>query len=166
MSVVQLQKIDIDLYLDTYQKLENKIQWQTFSKDGGLKGKQVSLQYKEGDEDIWTSGTDKCKGRETLYNKLNPLITGTVFESIIDEFKLTRSRFMWLAPWSCYSMHYDSSGRLHIPLITNNQCFMVFKDGVENLPVGWIYSVDTTKKHTAMNGSDHWRLHFIGCLPE
>ena len=167
MSVIKLKEIDTKGYLEEYQALENQLHWNTFRKDGGLKGKQVGLQYHDDERNIWFDSTDKHRIPERLFNKLNPIFSGTIFESVINEYNLTRSRFMLLAPWSCYSMHRDKTKRLHIPLITNDQSFIIFKDGpAEHLPTGWIYSVDTTKHHTAMNGSNDWRLHFIGCLPE
>ena len=72
---------------------------------------------------------------------------------------------MWMGGKSCYSMHRDQTPRLHIPLVTNPQCYIVFQKGqVEHLTTGSVYWVDTRLEHTAMNGSDVDRLHLVGSI--
>jgi len=155
-----LDTIDIKPILDSYFKLEENIQWL----ESGKKGRQSALQYKLG-EDIWFSGTGVNKGQELKYTELNPFFKDTIFEEIIKKYNLKRSRFMWLGPMSCYSMHRDSTPRLHIPLITNTQCFFVFKQGiVQHMPAGFTYKVNTLEPHTFINCSEELRLHFIGVL--
>tara|TARA_R100000030_G_scaffold75431_1_gene58536 strand:- start:452 stop:703 length:252 start_codon:yes stop_codon:yes gene_type:complete len=43
---------------------------------------------------------------------------------------------------------------------------MVIDDKVHRLPFGSTYSVDTTKKHTALNASKLLRTHLVFCLPK
>ena len=72
---------------------------------------------------------------------------------------------MWIYPWSCYSVHKDLTPRIHIPIITNPQNFIVFKySPMEHLSLGNVYWVDTTQYHTAINGSDDARLHLVGIV--
>ena len=155
LSPIQIQPI-----LDEYTRLENDIQWT----DYGHKGKQAGLQYCK-DKDPWSSAVGKNKGNELGNTILNPFFTGTVFESLIQEFKLIRTRLMWVGPYACYSMHRDTTPRIHIPLITNPGCYFVFQEGkLVNLNKGYVWWVDTTKPHTFMNCSNQHRLHLVGAV--
>ena len=157
-----LSQINITPILDKYRQVEKDIQWT----DYGHKGKQAGLQYKV-DEDAWSSAVGKSQGRETDYTNLNPLFKGTIFEEIINKYKLLRTRLMWVGPYACYSMHRDQTPRIHIPLITNPECYFVFKNStIQHMPVGLFYWTDTTQLHTFMNCSNVSRLHLIGVVPE
>lgn len=132
--------------------------------DFGHKGKQTSLQYCTGDNP-WSSAVGKSHGDQTRFNNLNPVFLGTIFEELINEFDIVRSRFMWVGPFSCYSMHKDLTPRIHIPIITNPECYFVFKQGLlSHLSVGAVYEANTLEKHTFMNCSNLPRLHFVGCI--
>ena len=145
--------------LEQYSQIEHGIKWITL----GAKSRQVGLQYKE-TEDPWSSAVGTQR-HETEYTILNPFFKDTLFEDIINKYNLIRTRLMWVNPYSCYSMHTDSTYRIHVPIITNPQCFFVFKKGiVQHLSAGSIYRLDTTKSHTFMNCSDTPRLHLIGCI--
>ena len=155
-----LGEIDTKPILESYFKLEENIQWF----QGGTKGRQAGIQYKSG-EDPWTSAVGVSKGQELTYTEINPFFKDTIFEELINQYNVKRARLMWVNPMSCYSMHRDTTPRLHIPLITNPQCFFVFKQGlVEHMPAGKVYKVKTTEMHTFMNCSEKSRLHFIGVL--
>jgi hypothetical protein len=156
-----LKKIDVTKLLDYYKNIEELIQWTEY----GHKGKQAGLQYKE-NEDCWNSAVGKHVDNDLKYNNLNPFFKDTEFEKIINEFELTRSRFMWIYPYSCYSMHSDQTPRLHIPLITNPDCYIIFKPSskILHLEVGNIYKTETRIPHTAINCSEFPRLHFVGVL--
>jgi hypothetical protein len=155
-----LEPINIQLVLDAYNLLEKNIQWT----DYGHKGKQTSLQHKT-DDDPWTSAVGKNRGKELDYTNLNPFFKDTVFEEIINNYKLFKTRLMWIGPYACYSIHKDDTPRIHVPIITNPECYFVFKQGViSHLPTGSVYWVDTTKFHTFMNCSDQYRLHLVGIV--
>jgi hypothetical protein len=154
-----LTTIDIGPILESYSKLENEMKWFEYGK-----GSQTCLQYKVG-EDPWTSAAGTNRGQELKYTELNPFFKDTIFEELINQYNLKRTRLMWVEPMSCYSMHRDSTPRLHVPMITNSQCFFVFKQGiVQHMPAGYIYKVNTMEQHTFMNCSEERRLHFIGVL--
>jgi hypothetical protein len=153
-----LEPIDTESLLESYQKLEPKIQWTNFDH----KGRQAGLQYKEG-EDFWSSSVGKSQGYELTYSNLNPFFKNTEFEKIIDKYNLKKTRLMWVGPYACYSMHRDETPRIHVPLITNTDCYFVFLNGViEHLELGKTYWVDTRYTHTFMNCSDQHRLHLVG----
>jgi hypothetical protein len=152
--------IDIHPILDTYNRLEKNIQWTDF----GHKGKQAGLQYRDL-EDPWDCGNGQSKGGKLSYINLNPFFKDTIFEELINQYKLIRTRLMIIGSCSCYSMHTDTTPRIHIPIITNPNCYFVFKQGiVQHLPAGSVYQVDTTKPHTFMNCSNTHRLHLVGIV--
>jgi hypothetical protein len=152
--------IDISSLLSCYFELEIKIQWTEF----GHKGRQAGLQYKEG-EDSWISAVGKSQGKELQYLKLNSFFKNTEFEKIINQFNLKKTRLMWVGPYACYSMHRDETPRVHIPLITNSDCYFVFKSGfIKYLELGNVHWVDTRYTHTFINCSDQHRLHLVGAV--
>jgi hypothetical protein len=155
-----LDDIDVDEILKSYYQLEKDIIWT----DYGHKGKQTGLQYKIG-EDPWRSGVGKSKGHETSYVEINPFFKDTIFHDLIKKYRLFRTRLMWVGPYACYSMHKDTTFRFHIPLITNPECYFVFRKGlIKHLSLGHCYHVDTTQYHTFMNCSDQQRLHLVGII--
>ena len=84
---------------------------------------------------------------------------------VLKKLGMYRSRLMTMRETSCYSYHKDPTKRIHIPLITNDKCFMVIDDIVHRYPAdGNYYIVDTTKMHTAINGSWEDRVHIVGCI--
>jgi hypothetical protein len=154
-----LRPITIFKLLLNYYQIEKSIIWT----DYGQK-RQAGLQFKV-DEDPWSSGVGTSTGNEVLYNNLNPFFKNTIFENIITEFKLSRTRLMWVNPMSCYSMHKDTTPRIHIPMITNPECYFVFKKGIiQHMPIGSVYWTNTVEAHTFMNCSNSPRLHLIGVV--
>lgn len=163
MTCQEIDSINIVNILLEYHKIENQIDWF----DNQAKGKQCGLQYAEG-EDVFHSATGKLKKdrKESEYCILNPLFKDTVFETIINKYKLFRTRLMWVHPYACYSIHKDKSARIHIPLVTNNKCLFIFPDEPKliHLQAGKVFLVNTTLNHSFCNFSDHSRLHIVGCL--
>lgn len=148
---------------DWYFRHEQKIKWLTTPG----KTKQTSIQYADRD-DVFLSATGTLQpGRsEQEYNLINPLFVNTPFEDVVKEYKLVRTRLMWLEPRTCYSIHRDQSVRLHIPLVTNEDCKFIFPEESEMfyLPVGGAYHVNTNKTHSFCNFSAEPRLHLLGCV--
>lgn len=82
---------------------------------------------------------------------------------IIKDLGMFRTRLMVLNPYQCYSYHVDPTQRIHIPLITNPNCFMIIDDILYRYPAdGNYYLADTTKVHTFVNASKEDRLHIVG----
>jgi hypothetical protein len=160
--ITTIASIDIHPVLDAYNCLEKNIQWTEYKHQG----RQTGLQYKI-DENPWSSAVGKRQGNEVEYTNLNPFFKNTIFEELIKKYKLLRTRLMWVAPYACYSMHKDQTPRIHVPMITNSECYFVFKKGaIQHLPVGSVYCVDTTQFHTFMNCSDKPRLHLVGVIDQ
>jgi len=159
MMITIIEPYSITPLLDCYFKVEKDIVWT----DWGNK-KQAGLQFRDL-EDPWASSVGTSKGNELAYTNLNPFFKDTVFEEVINKYKLKRTRLMWTSPMTCYSMHQDSTPRIHIPMITNPECYFVFKAGIiQHMPVGSVYWTNTVNSHTFMNCSDKPRLHLIGVV--
>lgn len=153
-------KIDEQEILNAYNIIEENIKWTFY----GHKGRQAGLQFKD-NEDPWTSAVGRSSGHELMYNNLNPFFKDTIFEEVINQYNLTRTRLMWVDPYACYSIHRDETPRVHIPLITNPSCYFVFQSGkIIHLNKKLVWWVDTRKSHTFMNCSDEPRLHLVGVV--
>ena len=128
---------------------------------------QVALQGVEGNNDPFygIGRLSKVSHREDEFIVPNFNIDYT--NSVLKKLGMYRSRLMTMRETSCYSYHKDPTKRIHIPLITNDKCFMVIDDIVHRYPAdGNYYIVDTTKMHTAINGSWEDRVHIVGCTNE
>jgi hypothetical protein len=160
-QIKQLAQEPNALLVEEYKSLEDKIVWFDYAE----KGKQCAVQYNPADPDMTQSGVGRLTvPDERVYNKLNPLFEGTMIEKIINRYELFRTRLMWVGPKTCYSMHRDKTRRIHIPIITNPECYFVFADHppVHCFP-GYAWGVDTKLWHTFMNCSEQPRLHLVGC---
>jgi hypothetical protein len=177
-----LNDIDITDILYEYHKLEPNIVWTI----DGTKGRQAGIQYKDSQgpwnsqetinpdtnqpwtKNEWTSAVGKNQGMELSYNQINPFFKDTIFEKLITDYKMTRTRLMWINRMSCYSIHKDSTPRIHIPLITNPECYFVFKNNdianLTHLTTGHVYWTDTRQDHTFINCSEMNRLHLVGIV--
>lgn len=155
----KIDDVDFGELYSCYTSIEKNIKWINHGKC-----KQASLQFKDG-EDLFFSGLGKGDGSDLEYRNMNPFYVNTIFERLILKFDLRRTRIMLVEPWSCYSMHCDTTPRIHIPIITNKECYFVYKHGlIEHLSVGNVYWVDTTKMHTFINCSPHHRVHLMGSV--
>lgn len=87
--------------------------------------------------------------------------------SVLSDLKMYRSRLMNMRPKYCYTYHRDPTQRIHIPLLTNENCFFVIDDQVLRIPAdGNHYLIDTRKMHTFVNASFKERLHIVGCVDD
>jgi hypothetical protein len=85
---------------------------------------------------------------------------------IMEKYGMKRTRIMKSNPKTCLSIHQDLTKRIHIPLITNDKCFMAIEDRNYYLEPGKIYLTNTTLRHTAVNASESLRVHIVGCIYE
>lgn len=73
-----------------------------------------------------------------------------------------RVRMLILGPRTNYSFHHDPDAwRLHIPLITNENAFMIVHGKLWHLPVGNAYLVKVKDHHCAMNAGNEDRIHIV-----
>lgn len=167
----KLKEVDIDVLVDEFNFLFKSI---LLDKD------QVSLQ-KRAQTPTKLELTESCGSltydiikdkkvrknvelKDTDFNQVVKILKNTYIEELIEEFKLFRTRLMCLKSKTCLTWHDDYSQRVHIPLITNDKCFMVIENTKINLESGYAYQVDTTKMHTAVNASLENRYHIVGCV--
>ncbi len=71
---------------------------------------------------------------------------------------------MRLTSKTCLTWHYDSTPRIHLPIITNDKCFMVWENYTKHLEEGILYQVNTKIPHTAMNASFEERIHIVATV--
>ena len=65
---------------------------------------------------------------------------------------------------SCYSIHRDFTPRLHLPIVTNQDCYFLSESPLKmfHLPAdGTTTFIDTRSNHTFLNTSEHSRLHIV-----
>jgi hypothetical protein len=107
---------------------------------------------------------------EPAYKYINPRLKGGAVDQWLQdhsEYRIVRLRVMYMNPRTCYSIHSDPYPRIHLPIVTNKQCLMVWpKDNfLMHMPAdGTSYFTDTTKFHTFMNCSEVPRIHLVGVV--
>lgn len=84
-----------------------------------------------------------------------------IVKDYFDVNKITRIRLIRMMPFACYSWHKDITLRIHIPLITNDETFMVIDKEIFHLDIDSIYIANTLEPHTAFNGGKVDRYHLI-----
>jgi hypothetical protein len=136
----------------------------------GFEDNQIILQSK-GDIEEWHVGIGSIdeldEKDETLYCNIHKSIEHTEIARIIKKHNGYRARIIALAPRRCYSVHADYSPRMHVPIETNDQCWMIwpYENHCTRMPAGYLYLTDTTKEHTFFNGSlDEKRIHLMFCI--
>mgnify|MGYP006089600927 FL=1 len=134
---------------------------------------QIALQTVEGwDWTDWAwqkradnAGDDIPPDHLDITDFVIPAFDIPYINSILKELGMVGSRVMTLLPSTCYSYHKDDTKRIHIPIVSNDKCFMIVDGVAINYPAdGNYYVVDTTKIHTALNGSPENRLHIVGII--
>ncbi len=125
---------------------------------------QISLQTIPGgiDPSYGTGRLERLKHKEIDFTE--PMFPEMEYTNqVIRDLGMFRTRLMTLKPYQCYSYHVDPSPRIHIPLITNPNCFMIIDDILYRYPAdGNYYVADTTKIHTFVNASTEYRVHIVG----
>ena len=136
---------------------------------GPYKNQIICQSLTEGVED-WETGIGSIEElevrQEQEYKYLQPSLTGSQIENLINEFLAFRSRIMIIQPKSCYSVHGDPTPRIHIPIVSNKSCWMIWPNNqvCRRMPTGIIYLADTTINHTFINGGDKPRIHLVMCV--
>ncbi len=106
--------------------------------------------------------------QEKSFNTLHSFYKNTYMEELLLKFDFSVFRLRWMILFGkgCYSFHRDWTTRVHIPIITNAQAYLIFKEPTKayHLSVGKTYLVDTTQTHSGMNGHNEWRVHLVGCV--
>ena len=135
----------------------------------GFEDNQIILQSLNNNEE-WHLGIGAIEELEEKderkYAVVNHSIDHTEIAKIIKKYQGFRARIMRMEPRRCYSVHNDPTPRIHIPIETNDQCWMVWPNNnvCANMPAGNVYFTDTTKIHSFFNASLEERIHVVFCL--
>jgi hypothetical protein len=150
---------------------------------------QISVTSTTGnnDWDCCVGSSGNLEYPEESYTVINKYLSGSYTEKCIKMFPdYYRWRFLVLEPKSCYTIHRDYAHpieeakkgkinyRIHMPLITNAECYMCFYqdnftgDGAQSvyykhMEAGKCYDTCTSNQHTAIN-HHMWlpRVHLVG----
>lgn len=108
------------------------------------------------------------KVTEQDFNKIVPELQGFYIYDLLkllqEKYNIGRTRLMLSNPKTCLSWHRDSTYRMHIPIFTQEGCFMAWNDCTLHMPEGSCYWTDTTVPHTAFNGSFKERIHLVATV--
>jgi hypothetical protein len=137
-----------------------------FGAAGPAGSMQMCIQGTEEDRDPY-SGCNR--GRDLLFKEeeyIVPLFDIPYTNSIIKELNMYRTRVIVMFALQCYSFHKDPTKRIHIPLVSNKNSFLIVDKELIQLPAdGNYYLIDTTQSHTAFNAHGHEkRIHMIGSV--
>ena len=113
----------------------------------------------------------KHKHHEIAYSKRKPICDG-YWSDILDTFKseVTRVRFAYLSSGFSLKPHIDYnttySIRIHIPIITNEECYMFVESNKKLYKEHWkadgsSYFINTGLTHWAENNGDTGRIHLV-----
>lgn len=73
-----------------------------------------------------------------------------------------RVRMLTMLPKTTYSFHFDPDRwRVHIPLVTNENAFIVVAGKLWHLKKGYAYLVKVQDYHLALNAGDENRIHIV-----
>lgn len=102
--------------------------------------------------------------------KLAVRFQGTPFAKFLEmlPFEYSEARLMKLAPGTCYRAHADIDDRLHINLTGNEHCHLIDLDSKKMHPVktdGYVYRMDGSKIHTAVNFGSTDRIQLVLRIP-
>lgn len=143
---------------------------------------QVNIYHREEEQDVQEMFLRFCGSLNPTVNKTNvlvgldafsqihPFLKGSYTEEVCDqvrqisEFPIGRIRLFGLNPKSCHGWHRDPDLiRYHIPLKTYHEAFFVVDEGVYRMPnEGSLYTINSTKPHTAINAAfNRRRVHLV-----
>ena len=93
-------------------------------------------------------------------------IPGTEYlQEIAKQFKIRdagRVRMLMIKPRTTYSLHHDPDlWRVHIPLITNPDCFMFVHGKMYHMEIGYAYLMRVEHHHLALNAGMENRIHIV-----
>lgn len=111
---------------------------------------------------------NKNETRHSEYIHWHPMLKDSYLATLVPNLeklcglKIGKIRLGWLMPDSGYPLHYDLEPlRLHIPIITNNNAYMIHDQEVFHMQYGNLYHLITTNVHTAWNFGCLPRLHLV-----
>lgn len=160
-------QINLEKLRQLYQYAEDHLPW---SNSFPTLQSGISVALGQEHDLLAVCGGNFSKEKEKLFTSLPDFYQNSYISELksILGLNIYRLRWMKLSGKSCYSFHHDWTRRLHIPIITSPESYVLFQNPLElvHLQIGKAYLVDTTRKHTAMNTRDESRIHLIACVDE
>ena len=106
---------------------------------------------------------------ERDFTVLCNIFRNTAFEEIYNilnkKYIIGRLRLFKSEPKTCITWHIDEGlPRLHYPIKTQPGCFMVIEDEVKHMKQDKWWITDTSKPHSAFNGSKESRIHLVAVI--
>jgi len=105
---------------------------------------------------------------EEDFTDIRKCFKGTVFEEVYEELKsnanIGRVRLMKMAPDRVLPWHFDYNDRYHYPIKTQIGCNLIIENECLNIPQDEWWWTQTTKWHSAMNGSNESRIHIVAII--
>jgi hypothetical protein len=156
--------------INNFHILVNEIQ--TLIEEVGLSNNQIICQQLTPNSVDWTTGIGRIAELdhqdEHLYKFVNENLKGSKLEELILKYDGFRTRIMIMPPKQCYSVHSDPTPRIHIPIVTNSQSWMIwpYLKVCEQMRPGKVYWADTSKHHSFFNGGDTARIHIVMGIEE
>lgn len=139
-------------------------------KKHGIENNQLILQGLEPDVESWDQGIGSLNNlknkTESNYKYILPSIQNSILAEYITKYRGFRTRIMNMNQRSCYSVHSDPTPRIHIPIKTDDQAWMIWPKHNQcfQLLLGYSYFTDTTLPHSFMNCSTENRIHLVICI--
>jgi hypothetical protein len=143
----------------------------TLINEVGFQNNQIMCQTLDESKEDFITGIGRIDElehqNEESYKFIQNRLKGSYIEKIILKHNAFRTRILKLSPRSCYSIHADPTPRIHIPIVVNKQCWMIwpFHEKCHSFIDGKVYWTDTTKSHTYLNGDGNLeRIHLVMCV--
>ena len=156
-------KFDIEKLKKDFQNIESKL----INKGSSFR---FPIQGVANRNESYDSLVGHFYGKEFSERDVNTILdifNGTETEKSIikinEHTNTCRARYLTMTPTAAYRMHVDSGWRLHIPIITNDNCFFFHKDEMPYYMEadGSCYIVSVDHMHTALNLSEENRTHIV-----
>lgn len=154
--------------IDNFENLKKEVL--QIIQDHGQSESQIILQSLDPVAEDWKIGTGRINeleiSEEQKYIYIHSQLKNTLIENLILKYNGFRTRIMIMSPNKTYSVHADPTPRIHIPITTNDECWMIWPhhNQCKRMAPGFVYWTDTTKKHTFINGGLTERIHVVMCI--
>lgn len=162
----EVKLLESDLPIIEIKKEVNKV----FSEINDHNALQIGLQSNSPSDNNWKSSIGSVEKNSQAARKneetyIYPIFDLPVINEYMEKYNMFRTRIMVSLPRTTLTWHRDYTPRIHIPITSNPNAFILVKDRLEHLKVGNCYWVNTMCQHTAINcDSKDARIHIVGCV--
>ena len=156
-------KFDIDLLVKDFNSHEHEL----INKGSSFR---FPIQGVKDREETYDNLVGHFFGKEFSESDVNTVLdifdnteTKRCIETISQYVNTYRARYLTMIPTQTYRMHIDAGWRLHVPIISNDNCYFFHKGEMPYYMEadGSCYMVSVDYMHTAMNLSEEKRTHIV-----